>query len=119
MKSFQAIQVWFVSQRGEEGTKYSSNSWKGNRAVKTVKLASASRSLAEYAKELDEEIMVVTERNKPIAAVVPLKHVDRESLALSSPRIFGYYRAGAAGVCRWQNLVSRRDEESGSTSEDG
>ena len=52
--------------------------------MKTIKLASASRSLAEYAKELDEEIMVVTERNKPIAAVVPLKHVDRESLALSS-----------------------------------
>jgi antitoxin (DNA-binding transcriptional repressor) of toxin-antitoxin stability system len=52
--------------------------------MKTIKLASASRSLAEYAKELDEEIVVVTERNKPIAAVVPLRHVDRESLALSS-----------------------------------
>jgi len=52
--------------------------------MKTIKLSSASRSLAEYAKELDEEIMVLTERNKPVAAVVPLKHVDRESLALSS-----------------------------------
>jgi antitoxin (DNA-binding transcriptional repressor) of toxin-antitoxin stability system len=52
--------------------------------MKTIKLASALRSLAEYAKELDEEIVVVTERNKPVAAVVPLKHVDRESLALSS-----------------------------------
>ena len=52
--------------------------------MKTIKLANASRSLAEYAKELDEEIVVVTERNKPVAAVVPLKHVDRESLALSS-----------------------------------
>ncbi len=52
--------------------------------MKTIKLASASRSLAEYAKELGEEIVVVTERNKPVAAVVPLKHVDRESLVLSS-----------------------------------
>ena len=52
--------------------------------MKTVRLASASRSLAEYAKELDNEIVVVTDRNKPIAAVVPLKNVDRESLALSS-----------------------------------
>jgi len=52
--------------------------------MKTIKLGSASRSLAEYAKELDEEIVVLTERNKPVAAVVPLKNVDRESLALSS-----------------------------------
>lgn len=52
--------------------------------MKTIKLASASRSLAEYTKELDEEIVVVTERNKPVAAIVPLRNVDRESLALSS-----------------------------------
>jgi antitoxin (DNA-binding transcriptional repressor) of toxin-antitoxin stability system len=52
--------------------------------MKTIKLASASRSLAEYAKELDDQIVIITERNKPVAAVVPLKNVDRESLALSS-----------------------------------
>ena len=52
--------------------------------MKTIKLASASRSLAEYAKELDDQIVVVTDRNKPVAGVVPLKNVDRESLALSS-----------------------------------
>jgi PHD/YefM family antitoxin component YafN of YafNO toxin-antitoxin module len=52
--------------------------------MKTIKLTSASRSLAEYAKELDDQIVVVTDRNKPVAAVVPLKNVDRESLALSS-----------------------------------
>jgi antitoxin (DNA-binding transcriptional repressor) of toxin-antitoxin stability system len=52
--------------------------------MKTIKLASASRPLAEYAKELDDQIVVVTDRNKPVAAVVPLRNVDRESLALSS-----------------------------------
>jgi PHD/YefM family antitoxin component YafN of YafNO toxin-antitoxin module len=52
--------------------------------MKTIKLSSASRSLAEYAKELDDQIVVVTDRNRPVAAVVPLKNVDRESLALSS-----------------------------------
>ena len=52
--------------------------------MKTIKIASASRSLAEYAKELDDQIVVVTDRNKPVAAVVPLRNVDRESLALSS-----------------------------------
>ena len=51
--------------------------------MKTIKLASASRSLAEYAKELDDQIVVVTDRKKPVAAVVPLKNVDRECLALS------------------------------------
>jgi antitoxin (DNA-binding transcriptional repressor) of toxin-antitoxin stability system len=52
--------------------------------MKTIKLASATRSLAEYAKELDEQIVVVTKGDKPVAAVVPLKNVDRESLVLSS-----------------------------------
>lgn len=52
--------------------------------MRTIKLSHASRSLAEYAKELGEEIVVLTDRNKPIAAVVPLTHVDRESLALSA-----------------------------------
>lgn len=52
--------------------------------MKTIKLSNASRSLAEYAKELDEQIVLVTDRNKPVAAVVPLKNVDRESLVLSS-----------------------------------
>jgi PHD/YefM family antitoxin component YafN of YafNO toxin-antitoxin module len=33
---------------------------------------------------LDDQIVVVTDRNKPVAAVVPLKNVDRESLCLSS-----------------------------------
>src|SRR5438128_883903 len=53
--------------------------------MRTVKLSTASRSLAEYADELDDDILVLTTaRNRPIAAIVPLKNVDRESLALSS-----------------------------------
>ena len=51
--------------------------------MKTMKLSEASRSLAEYASELDEDIVLVTARNRPIAAVVSLKNVDREVLALS------------------------------------
>jgi hypothetical protein len=30
------------------------------------------------------KLLVLTERNRPVAAVVPLKRIDRESLALSS-----------------------------------
>ena len=51
--------------------------------MKTMKLSEASRSLAEYASELDEDIVLVTGRNRPIAAVVSLKNVDREVLSLS------------------------------------
>lgn len=51
--------------------------------MKTIKLSEASRSLAEYARELDDDIVLVTERNRPIAAVVSMKNVDREVLSLS------------------------------------
>ena len=51
--------------------------------MKTIKLSQASRTLAEYAADLDDDILVLTERNKPVAAVVPLRRSDQESLALS------------------------------------
>ena len=52
--------------------------------MKTIKLSEASRPLAEYAADLRDEIVVLTERNRPVAAIVPLKKTDRESLALSA-----------------------------------
>ena len=52
--------------------------------MKKVKLSNASRSLAQYTTELEDDSVVVTERNRPLAASVPLKNVDRESLALST-----------------------------------
>jgi hypothetical protein len=52
--------------------------------MKTIQLAKASRPLAEYARELKGEVLVVKSSKGPVAAVVPLKRVDRESLALSS-----------------------------------
>jgi antitoxin (DNA-binding transcriptional repressor) of toxin-antitoxin stability system len=52
--------------------------------VKTIKLSQASRPLAEYAAELGDEIVVLTEGDRPVVAIVPLRHADRESLALST-----------------------------------
>ena len=52
--------------------------------MKKVKLSNASRSLAQYATELKDDIVIVTEGNRPLAALVPLKNVDPESLALST-----------------------------------
>ena len=51
--------------------------------MKIIKMSQASRPLSEYAANLGGEIVVLTRRNKPVAAIVPLKGTDRESLALS------------------------------------
>jgi PHD/YefM family antitoxin component YafN of YafNO toxin-antitoxin module len=51
--------------------------------MKTIELSSATRPLADYANEIGDEIVVLTAHSKPVAAIVSLKGVDRESLALS------------------------------------
>ena len=51
--------------------------------MKRINLASADRPLAHYAADLGDEIVLLTKRNRAVAAIVPLKNVDRESLALS------------------------------------
>ena len=52
--------------------------------MKTISLSQASRSLAEYAAELGDEILVLTDRDRPVAVIVPLRPADRESLALGN-----------------------------------
>ena len=52
--------------------------------MRKISLAKASRSLAQYAAELTDEIIVVTKGHSPYAALVPLANVDRESLAVST-----------------------------------
>jgi antitoxin (DNA-binding transcriptional repressor) of toxin-antitoxin stability system len=52
--------------------------------MKTIQLSRAPRALAQYARELNDDIMVLMDAKRPVAAIVPLKGVDRESLALSA-----------------------------------
>ena len=52
--------------------------------MKTLELSTASKPLAEYANELDGEILVVVSNNTPVAALVSLQDVDLESLSLST-----------------------------------
>ena len=52
--------------------------------MRKVTLSQASRPLAQYASELKDGIVVVTKGKRVVAALVPLKNVDRESLALST-----------------------------------
>jgi len=51
--------------------------------VKTLELEKASRPLSEYAEGLDSEPLVITSDRKPVAALISLKDVDKESLLLS------------------------------------
>ncbi|MGH6933708.1 MAG: hypothetical protein ACREEE_14895, partial [Dongiaceae bacterium] len=50
----------------------------------TIELSDASKPLSDYAEALDDDILVLTSNKKPVAALVPLKHLDREALALST-----------------------------------
>ncbi len=52
--------------------------------MKTINLDEAMKPLSEYANEIDNEILILESKNKPVAAIVSLKNVDLESLALSA-----------------------------------
>ena len=49
----------------------------------TLEVTKASKSLAEYVKNLGDRIIVLTSNAEPVAALVSLKNVDAESLSLS------------------------------------
>ena len=69
--------------------------------MKTLELRKASKTLADYAANLGAESIVVTSNKKPIAALVSLKDVDRESLALSlDPAFMRIIRRARAEVRR-------------------
>ena len=53
-----------------------------------------------------DEIVVVTDRSKPVAAIVPLKSVDRESLALSTHPEFLELIARARDECARGRVLS-------------
>ena len=51
--------------------------------TRTVELAEATHSLAEYVQHVDDGAIVVTRNGLPIAAVVALPNTDAESVVLS------------------------------------
>ena len=69
--------------------------------MKTLELKKASKGLADYAANLGSESIVITSNNKPVAALVSLKGVDRESLSLSlNPAFMKIIRRARAEVRR-------------------
>jgi PHD/YefM family antitoxin component YafN of YafNO toxin-antitoxin module len=51
--------------------------------MRTIEISTASKPLCDYANELDEEIIVLTSNERPVAAIVSLRNVDKEALSLS------------------------------------
>jgi prevent-host-death family protein len=51
--------------------------------TKTIQLSKAKESLAAYIQRLDGGPIVVTNRGRVIAAVVPVKNADAETISLS------------------------------------
>ena len=79
--------------------------WRGNTAMKTINLATPDRPLAEYAANLGREIVVLTDRNRPVAAIVPLTNVDQKSLALSShPEFLQFIAEARAEIASGRKL---------------
>jgi PHD/YefM family antitoxin component YafN of YafNO toxin-antitoxin module len=52
--------------------------------MKTIELTTATRPLSEYARELEDEVVVLTSHQEPVAALISLKGIDKESLILST-----------------------------------
>jgi prevent-host-death family protein len=52
--------------------------------VKTLDMAEATASLAEYARDVGKEPVILTVRGKPIAALVSIENADLETTALST-----------------------------------
>ncbi len=56
--------------------------------MKVVERTDATRSLAEYAAEIDSGPVVVTNQGQPVAALVRIENADLETVTLSTNRQF-------------------------------
>ncbi len=52
--------------------------------MRTIEIAKATGSLAEYAKEVSKEPIIVMVKGKPTAALVPIENADVETVTLST-----------------------------------
>jgi PHD/YefM family antitoxin component YafN of YafNO toxin-antitoxin module len=74
--------------------------------MRTIEISTASRPLSAYADELDQDVIILTSNNEPIAAIVSLKNIDRESLALSLNPEFMAIIEQARAECRAGKTLS-------------
>ena len=65
--------------------------------MKTVEISEELQSLLESAEASDQDTVVLTDHERPVAALVSLKNVDPESLALSTSAEFLKNHQSSAG----------------------
>lgn len=72
-------------------------------------MVDANRTLAEFARGIDEEPLVVPKGGKPVVVLMPLTNTDLETVSLSSnPRFLAFI----------ERSRSRLDEDGGVTPEE-
>lgn len=52
--------------------------------MKRLEMAKATAPLAEYARDVSKEPVIVTVAGKPVAALVPIENADLETVSLST-----------------------------------
>ena len=56
--------------------------------MKTLEISKATESLAVYAKRANHEPIIITQKGKPVAALVPIENSDLETVTVSTDRKF-------------------------------
>jgi antitoxin (DNA-binding transcriptional repressor) of toxin-antitoxin stability system len=56
--------------------------------MKVIEKADATGTLADYAAQIGEGAVMVTNQGQPVAALVPIENADLETVALSTNRQF-------------------------------
>jgi antitoxin (DNA-binding transcriptional repressor) of toxin-antitoxin stability system len=58
--------------------------------MKTLEMKQATASLAEYARDVKKEPVILTVAGKPVAALIAIENADAETVSLSTdPRFLG------------------------------
>ena len=77
--------------------------------MKSLEMAKATDSLAEYARKVGKEPMILTDKGRPVAALVPITNADHETVTLSADPTF---------LALIERSRTRLKEEGGITSAD-
>ncbi len=56
--------------------------------MKKIEIRKASGSLAEYVRQCQKNPILIVKEGKPVAAVVPIRNADEETITLSTSRQF-------------------------------
>lgn len=74
--------------------------------MRRLEMAKATAPLADYARDVSSEPMILTVRGRPVAALLPIENADAETVALSTNSQFLALIERSRARCRAQGGVS-------------